>query len=90
MGDLHIALISDFVLSAVEDDFHPTVFADGLLFLVTKLVYQLSKTLVIIEIPLVVAHVGIKFYLLFMLNNLRPLFVGLQGINLFLILLVGL
>ena len=59
MSYLNIAFVVKLVNTAVEDDFQAVQLGDGTLLLVSQLVYQLSQTVIVVKVALVVAHVGV-------------------------------
>ena len=68
MSYLNIAFVVKLVNTAVEDDFQAVQLGDGTLLLVSQLVYQLSQTVIVVKVALVVAHVGVKLDLLLVLE----------------------
>jgi len=57
VGNFDVALVVQLVDSAVENDLQSIEFGDRTLFLVSELVDELPKSLVVIEVALVVSHV---------------------------------
>ena len=57
MGNLHVALIVQLIYAAVENDLQTIQLGNCTFFFITQLVDQLSQTIVVIEISLVVSHV---------------------------------
>ena len=68
MSYLNIAFVVKLVNTAVEDDFQAVQLGDGTLLLVSQLVDQLSQTVIVVKVTLVVAHVGVKLDLLLVLE----------------------
>lgn len=56
---LNIAFVVKLVNTAVEDDLQAVQLGDGTLLLVSQLVDQLSQTVIVVEVALVVAHIGV-------------------------------
>ena len=69
MGHLHVALIIEFIHTTVEDNLEPVDLRYGALFLVPKLINQLSLPLVVVEVPLIVPHVRVQLHLHLMVVN---------------------
>ena len=57
MGHFDVALVIELIHTSVEDDFESIKFRCSTFLLISKLVDQLSKSLVVIEVAFVVAHV---------------------------------
>ena len=68
MSYLNIAFVVKLVNTAVEDDFQAVQLGDGTLLLVSQLVDQLSQTVIVVKVALVIAHVGVKLDLLLVLE----------------------
>ena len=84
VSDLDVALIVEFIDSAMENDLESVQFRHGALLFVPKLVNQLSKTLIVVKVTLVFTHVRIQLHLLFLLHDRLLLFLVLQSGDLFL------
>ena len=83
MGHLNITLIVQLVDSSMEHNLEAVQLRDGALFLVTKLIDELSQTLIVVKVALIVAHVAIKLDLLLMSKDSSLLSLILDLLKLF-------
>ena len=88
MGDLDIALIIELIDTTMEHNLHAVKFGDSALFLVPQLIDKLTQALIIVKVAFIVAHVGIKFDLLLMLEDGCVLSLVFDSLKLLLELLV--
>ena len=78
MSNLHIALIIQLIDPAMEDDLKTIDLRDSALFLISQLVNQLSLSLVVVKVPLIVSHVRVQLHLHLMLVDGGLLLLSLE------------
>ena len=69
VGNLDVALVIQLVNPSMEDNLQSVQLRYGTFLLITQLVDELSQTVVVVEVSLVVPHVRVQFDLLFVLEN---------------------
>ena len=69
MGHLDVAFIVQLVDSSMEHNLEAVQLRNRALFLVTKLIDELSETLVVVKVALIVAHIAVQLDLLLMSKN---------------------
>ena len=84
MGHLDVAFIVQFIDTAVENDLEPIQFRHSALLFVPKLVDQLSKTLIVVKVALILTHVRVQLHLLFLLHDCCLLFLVFESSDLLL------
>ena len=70
LSNFEVAFIIELGDSIMVNGLHASNFSQGGVFFISQAVHEFSKSLVFLEVALVVSHIGIKFDFLFMHHNL--------------------
>lgn len=71
MSKFNITFIIDFIYPIVEYNLLSIQLTESTFFLISQLVYLLTQSFIVIKVPFIVTHVGVKLYFLFVLFYLR-------------------
>ena len=84
VSHLDVALVIQLINTAVEHNLEPVQLGNCRFFFVPQLVDEFTKTLVVVEVAFVVAHVGVKLDFLLVLEYRRLLPLVFDGFQLLL------
>ena len=69
MGNFNVALIIELIDTSVEHDLKAIKLRNCTLFFISELIDQLSESLVVVKVTLIVSHIRVKFDFLLMLQD---------------------